>query len=241
MINSANGGAQFSVSNGTISAVITFITNRPLTGLAWLNVFLHVAGLALAAIGVRPGSPLVPLEERLSYLAASPIGWTFAWVAWMCCAASLIAFLAVVTNRLGGEARLAQFGLMIAVTAAGFDLCCDSIYVLVFPMLASWQPPAEAQFLLAERVTGIAGLVVANGGYSISILLVTLALRDQPGIFRFTVGVGYAVAGFGFLLAAAGITWVPWHAAWATPPTIGLFCLWVILVAYSLEPAGRSP
>jgi hypothetical protein len=241
MINSVNGGAQFSVSNGTISAAITFISNRPLVGLAWLNVFLHLVGLALAAVGIRPGSPLVPLPERLSYLAASPLAWTLAWVAWMCCAATLIAFLAVVTNRLGGEARLAQFGLMIAVAAAGFDLCCDSIYLLVFPMLASLQPPAEALFLLVERVTGLAGLVVANGAYSISILLVTLALRGQPGISRLAVGVGCAVAGFGLLLAAAGITWVPWHAAWATPPTIGLFCLWVILVAYSLQPAGRSP
>jgi hypothetical protein len=217
------------------------ITHRPLVGLAWINVFLHLVGLALAAIAIPPGSPLVPLPERLRYLAAGPIAWTFAWAAWMCCAFALVAFLAVLTNRLGEQARLAQLGLMIAVAAAGFDLCCDSIYLLVFPMLASCQPPPETLFLIAERVTGIAGLVVANGAYSISILLLALALRDRPEISPFTVGAGYGVAGFGLLLAAAGITWVPWHAALATPPTIGLFCLWVILVAYSLDPARRSP
>jgi hypothetical protein len=195
----------------------------------------------MAAIGIRPGSPLVPLAERLGYLASRPVGWTFAWVAWILCAVALIAFLAVLTYRLGGQARLAQLGLVIAVVGGAFDLCCDSIYLLVFPMLASWQPPAEALFLTVERVTGIASLVIANGAYSVGILLLTLALRDRPGLARFTIEVGYAVAGFGLLLAAAGFTAVPWHAAWATLPTIGLFCLWVVLVARSLEPAGRSP
>ena len=35
-----------------------------LTVLAWLNVCLHAAGLALAAVGMRPGTPLVSLPER---------------------------------------------------------------------------------------------------------------------------------------------------------------------------------
>ena len=47
-----------------------FRTVRPLMALAWLNVFLHLVALALAAVGMRPGSPLVPLHERLSYLAS---------------------------------------------------------------------------------------------------------------------------------------------------------------------------
>jgi hypothetical protein len=216
------------------------LPHRPLIGLAWLNVFLHLVALALAAVGISPGSPLVPLGERLGYLAGRPVGWTFAWVTWMCCAVALIAFLAVLTHRLA-EARLAQLGLMIAVVGAAFDLCCDSIYLLVFPMLASWQPSAEALFLTTERVTGIASLVIANGAYSVAILLLTLVLRNQPGPARITIGLGYAVAGFGLLLAAAGFTGVPWHAASATLPTIGLFCLWVVLVAGSLEPVGRSP
>src|SRR5947209_7278642 len=45
---------------------------QALVALAWLNVAVHVAGLALAAVGIRPGSPAVPLEERLDYLAGAP-------------------------------------------------------------------------------------------------------------------------------------------------------------------------
>jgi hypothetical protein len=48
-----------------------------------------------------------------------------------------------------------------------------------------------------ERVTGIGSLVIANGGYSIAILLVTRALRGPAA------PLGYAVGGFGLLLAAA--------------------------------------
>lgn len=209
--------------------------------LAWLNVVLHLVALALAAVGMRPGSPLVPLDVRLSYLAGRPLGWTFGWIVWMGCAVALIAFLAVLTYRLGEQARLAQLGLMIAVIGAAFDWCCDSIYLLVFPTLASQQPTAEVLFLTVERVTGIASLVIANGAYSVAILLLTLVLQDRPELARLTIGLGYAVAGSGLLLAGAGFTGVPWHAAWATPPTVGLFCLWVVLVARSLESIGKSP
>jgi hypothetical protein len=214
---------------------------KPIRKLAWLNVALHLAGLVLAAAFIRPGSPLVTLSERLDYLGGAPFGWTCAWVAWMLCAAALIAFLATVTSCLGKEAVLAQLGLMIAVAGIGFDLLCDSIYILIFPMLASQKPPPETLFLTVERATGIASLVIANGAYSVGILLITLALRNRQNLARFTTPIGFAVAGFGLLLAAAGFTGVPWHAAWATPPTIGLFCVWVILVARSLEPARRVP
>jgi hypothetical protein len=222
------------------------LSRRPLLVLAWLNIVLHVAGLALAAVGIRPGSPLVPVEERLDYLQGSHVSWTLAWITWMFCAAGLIAFLATLTQHLHERAgsvsdrSRAQLGLMIAVTGFGFDLFCDSVYLLVFPALASWQHPPEALFLTVERLTGIASMVIANGAYSLGILLFTVALRNRQGLARFTTATGYGVAGFGLLLCAAGFTGVPWHAALATPPTIGLFCVWVLLVARSLEPAGAS-
>jgi hypothetical protein len=46
---------------------------------------------------------------------------------------------------------------------------------------------------------------------------------------------GYAVGVAGLLLATTGFTGVPWHSQWAAPPTIGLFCIWVVLVARSVE------
>jgi hypothetical protein len=211
---------------------------KPLTLLAWANICLHLVALGLAAVGMRPGSPLVPLPERLAYLAEAPLGWTLGWASWMLCAVLLIAFLAAVTGRLGERAALANFGLAVAVTGAGFDLFCDAVYLLVFPRLASWEPPPEQLFLTVERVTGIGSLVIANGAYSVAILLISAALRDRPGVSRLTTGLGYAVGLAGLVLAAAGFTGDPAQAAWATPPTIILFCVWVVLLAGSLDSGG---
>jgi hypothetical protein len=158
----------------------------------------------------------------------------------MFCALALVAFLSLLTQRLGAQAHLAQLGLVIAVVGAAFDLLCDSIYLLVLPMLACRQPPPEDLFLTAERITGIGSLVIANGAYSLAILMMTVSLRDRLGPAPFTTAVGYAVAGFGLFLAAAGFTAVLAHAAYATLPTIGLFCIWVVLVARSLESAERT-
>src|SRR5436190_543361 len=99
---------------------------------------------------MRPGSPLVPLAERLQYLAQAPPGWTLGWAVWMLCAVALLTFLVSVSRRLGAHADLAQLGLMVAVAGAAFDLFCDATYLLVFPMLASSQPPSEALFLTVE-------------------------------------------------------------------------------------------
>jgi hypothetical protein len=209
--------------------------------LAWLNIVLHLAGLATAAIGMRPGTTLVPLRERMEYLAQSPPGWTLGWATWMLCAAALLWFLAAVSQRLENRAGPASVALMIAIAGVSFDLFCDSLYILLFPSLAALGPSQEVLFQLVEKATGIASMVIANGGYSIAILLFTVEFRQRRDLIPGTVPVGYAVAGFGLLLAAAAFTGVPWHAEWATPPTIGSFCVWVVLVAYSFEPVGRKP
>jgi hypothetical protein len=205
---------------------------RTLTVLAWVNVILHILALFLAQFGMRPGSPLVPLPERLQYLAGAPLAWSLDWATWMLCAAALVAFLAALVHRLGERAVLARLGLMIAVAAAAFDLFCDSVYIIILPELARARPLSESLFTTVERLTGIGSLIIANGGYSVAIFLVASALRG------YAAGLAYAVAGFGLLLAAAGFTGVPWHAEWATPPTIGLYCVWVVVVARALEWGG---
>jgi hypothetical protein len=222
------------------------VTSRPfgksvLTPLAWLNVVFHVIALSFAALGMRPGTPLVGLSERLAYLASFPLGWSLGWGAWMLCALALIAFLAVLAHQLHERADLARLALMIAIAGGAFDLFCDTIYITLFPLLASWQPPPEALFLTLERLTAAGSLVIANGLYSIAILLFTLTLRRRQGMGSFPIVVGYLVFGFGMLLAAAGFTGVPWHAEWATGPTIGLFCVWVIAVARSLNSVRGHP
>jgi hypothetical protein len=66
---------------------------RTLTFTAWLNVGLHLLGLALAMTGMRPGTPLVPATERVAYLAERPLLWSLGWATWMLCALALVAFL----------------------------------------------------------------------------------------------------------------------------------------------------
>jgi hypothetical protein len=213
--------------------------DRPLTKLAWLNVMLHLAGLAVAAVGMKPGSLMAPLPDRLAYLASRPLGWTIGWATWILCAIALVAFLAMLTHRLGERASVARLGLTIAIVGAGFDLCCDCTYILVFPMLATDRSTPESLFLVLERIVGIASMVIANGCYAIGILLTTIQLRGRAGTSRLAILVGYAIAVFGLILSAAGFTWVGWHAALATGPTILLFCVWVVLVARGEESPRR--
>jgi hypothetical protein len=156
----------------------------------------------------------------------------------MLCAVLLVALLAAVTWRLGERAELARLGLTVAVLGAGVDLFCDAVYLLIFPTLASGEPPPEQLFLTVERATGIGSLVVANGAYSVAILLISAALHARPGVSRLTCWLGYAVGLAGLGLAAAGFTGDPTHAAWATPPTIGLFCVWAVLLPGSLDSGG---
>jgi hypothetical protein len=47
--------------------------------LASSNVILHVVGPVLAAFGMSPGTPLVPLPQGLEYLPAAPLSTTPNW------------------------------------------------------------------------------------------------------------------------------------------------------------------
>jgi hypothetical protein len=212
------------------------VNRRPLTALAVVNVVLHAAGLAAAAVGMRPGTPLAPLDERLDYLASAPIGWTGGWAVWMLCAAILIAFVFAVARRL--DRPLASLALTLTAAGAAVDLACDAVFLAGFPYVASLRPAPVTLFLAVERLVGIASLTAANGLYSVSTLLLTLSLRTQPRLLPGTLALGYGVFACGMLLAAAGFTGVPSHAEWATPPTIGLYCAWALLVAHSLERPG---
>src|SRR5262249_4598431 len=150
------------------------------------------------------------------------------WSIWMFCACSLIAFLAVAANRLSRPASMARLGLTISVVGCGFDLLCDSVYILAFPLVANWGRSPEI-FLTAERPRGIASLVLATGASSIGTLLIAGEMRRQRcgGMITYLVGLG--VAGFGLVLAAAGFTNEPRHVEVATSVTMLFFFIWVIL------------
>lgn len=210
------------------------ILSRPLTHLAWANVALHALGLAIAAIGMRPGTPAVPLAERMAYVAGQPFGWSAGWGVWIGCVPCLIGFL-ILMAKSSEQRELAGLAVIFGVVGAAFDLCCDALYIVVLPMFAR-VPAGGATFVVVERAVGVGSLLVANGFYSIAVLLATQALCGRPGLVPGTIAAGRGVSFFGGVLALAAFTGSPLHVELASAATIGLHCVWVLLVARSIEP-----
>ncbi len=212
-----------------------------LTFLAWLNVAAHALALVLALVGIPPGSPLVPLADRLHYLSGSPAGWTLGWAVWMACALALVAFLAALAPRLADRGPLPNLAVTLAAAGAVLDLFCDAVYIAVLPRLAGRGPPAVETFLAVEQLANVGGLVAANGMYTLGTLLLTLCLRGCPERAPGVVLVGGGVFVSGMVLVAAGLLGEPRLAEWGTGPTIGLYCVWVLLAARSLDrPPERN-
>jgi hypothetical protein len=218
---------------------VTPPNRRVLTALAWLNVAVHVAGLAFAAVGMRPGSALVGLPERRAYLATFPPGWCLGWGVWMLCALALVAFFAVLARRLPEYPDLAGLAVLLAAAGAAVDLFCDAINITVLPRAAAETEPAL--FLLIDRVTFAGGLIVANGLYSIATLLLTIGLARRPGMPRVVPLLGWGVFVFGMVMVVAGFADSARLAELATGPTIILFCAWAVVVARALERPGGEP
>ena len=190
----------------------------PLEKLAWGNVFLHGVGLVLAVVGMRPGSALVPLEERMAYLAGHPPGWTWGWGVWMVCSLLLLAFVAALRSRVPSLA--ADLALTLTAAGMGVDLMCDVIQIRALPQATVSEP----LFLSLEAVAFTGGATVANGLYTAAVLI--LALKVPAGRMA-----GLATAVFGTAMAVAGLIPSPRLLELATGPTIGFYSLWTILVA----------
>jgi hypothetical protein len=214
---------------------------RTLVFLAWLNVALHGLALLLAGMGMRPGSPLVTLPERVHYLASYPFGWSLGWVTWMLCTLALIAFFAAMTHYLQNRPSLSRLAVIIVAAGGMIDLFCDVLYITVLPLLAAQTPVPEATFLAVERAANAGGLIVANGAYATGVLLLTACLPRVGESGRWVILIGYAVFGFGTILVVAGFLGEPWLAAIGTGPTIVLYCLWTVLVARFLRSAECRP
>jgi hypothetical protein len=213
---------------------------RLLIGLAWLNVAMHVLGLVLAVVGIRPGTPAFDLAARQDYVAAAPLLWVLGWATWMLCAFVQVAFYAALAARLPERAALAGFAVMLACAGLAVDWSCDVTYIAVLPSLAAMGPAATLLFQTVERLSQLGGLAVANTLYWLATLLLTLGLAGRPGVSRWAVGLGCLVAVFGAQMTAAGFTGVSWKMELATGPTIGCFCLWVLITAYQTLPLAPS-
>jgi hypothetical protein len=214
---------------------IAGVSTRRLAGLAWANVVLHGAGLAFAVLGMRPGTPLVPLAERMAYLAGSPAGWMWGWGVWMLCSLLFTAYMVFLERLLPGPPLLARLAVVLAAAGMGADLLCDVVQISVLPFAAAQGPSGTPLFLALERLASSGGLTVANGLYTVGVLLMTLCLRriEKLGLPARVAGYGTVVGGT--VMAVAGLVPSAALAAAATGPTILFYSVWTVLVARGLS------
>ena len=203
---------------------------RLLIPLAWANAAAHGIGLIVAWRALRPGSLVLPLAARMHYLAASSSAWRWGWGIWMLCALLLVSFVAVLRRQIPGDPVAAQLALHLTAAGMAVDLLCDAFQIQALPLAARAGP---GLFLVLERLAFFGGLTVANGLYTIGVLLLNVCLRDRIGsIARWA---GWATVVSGFALAVEGIAPSQALLAAATGATLGFFCLWTLRVAYDLR------
>jgi hypothetical protein len=205
-------------------------SQRALPTLAWANVALHGVGVAVAWYGMRPGSIVAPLAERMAYLASRPAGWIGGWGIWMICTVLLVSFMAVLRSRLPVPSPAADLALAFTAAGMGVDLLCDVIQVQALP-LAAVGP--GSLFLLLERIAFTGGATMANGLYTAGVVLMTVCLRPATVATRLA---GWATGISGAVMALSGLVLSPALFQASTGPTIGFYALWTVLVARDLRP-----
>jgi len=207
-------------------------SQKALSGLAWANVALHGAGLAVAWFGMRSGGIAAPLNERMAYVAGRPAGWIGGWGIWMICAVLLVAFMAVLRSRLPTPNPAADLALAVSAAGMGVDLLCDVIQIQALPLAAAAGPGQITPFLILERIAFTGGTTVANGLYTMGVVLMTTCLRNATVATRLA---GWATGVSGGMMALSGLVLSPSLLVASTGPTIGFFSLWTVLVARDLR------
>jgi hypothetical protein len=205
-------------------------SSRLLPTLAWGNVVLHGLGLALAWFGMRPGSVVVPLAERMAWLAGRPPGWTWGWGVFMLCTLLLVAYMAALRSRIPGQPVAALLAVVFTAAGIAVDLLCDVLQIQVLPLAAQGDPDL---FLAFERLAFTGGATVANGLYTTGVLLMTFCLRGLAGTPARLAG--WATAVSGYAMVVAGLLPSPELLLITTGPTLGFYSLWTVLVARDLS------
>ena len=206
---------------------------RRLEILAWANVILHGVGLTVAWFGLRPGSVVAPLAERMAYLAADPAVWRWGWGIFMLCTLVLVAYTAVLERLLPPRSTAARLALVLTASGMAVDLLCDVLQISVLPLAAAAGPAATPLFLAVERLAFTGGATAANGLYTTGVLLMILGAGHRAGAPARLAG--YATVAAGYAMAAAGLLPSPALLQASAGPTLGFYCLWTVLLARDLR------
>ncbi len=187
--------------------------------LGWFTGLLHVFALSLAGLFLRPGSILAPAAERAAYIAAEPWAWKLSWAVWVVAALAFLVFQVGCRRALPGP--LTRWAMLPTLLAVVTDLSCDWMWIVDVPAAAA----AGADFSVIESRAFFGGSVIANGLYTVAVLLTGLAL---PRHRVYTAAV--VVTGFGFSLVAA-LFW-PTAIVVLSGATILTYSVWAVRVTY---------
>lgn len=181
--------------------------------------FNALAFVALA-LGLRHGTELFPLADRIAFVEGHPLLWRAGWCVWMAAALSLLAFYAWWGARVTARAAFAAF----LVAAAG--LCCDLSAESLF---VCWLP---RDF---ERIQAVGTFLtggMANGLYTVAGIILTLSTPNLRGGLRawawLAWGAGILLSVFAFAGSAIG-------SAVSATALFLLFCPWVAVAGRSLR------
>lgn len=215
---------------------------RQVRAAAWLAAGLNAAGLCFAVAGMRPGAPGAPLEARLQFLAAAPLGWTLGWGVWMLAALAVVVFFTHLARAVRGQAGL--LGLALVAMGAAVDLLCDVVQLTVIPQVAAaalTDPGGRALFLALDRGLWAGGVVVACGLYCLGVAVVTQGLaRDDLAPKPLRAASLCTLLG-GAVWIAAELLLARAVLPAATAVTVGAFMVWALLVPRALEGSdGRG-
>lgn len=178
-----------------------------------------LAFLALA-LGLRHGTEMAPLADRIAFVEGHPLLWRAGWCAWMAAALSLLGFYAWWGCRVPARAATAAF----LVAAAG--LCCDLFAESLF---IGWLPDDfEAVQARGTLLTG----GMANGLYTAAGIILTLATPGLRSGLRAWAWLAWAC---GILLSVFSFAGSPMGTAVSATALFLLFCPWVVVAGRALR------
>jgi hypothetical protein len=176
---------------------------------------------------MRPGAPMMPLAERLPWLAARPLGWTLGWAVWILAAVALVTLFAMLLRPL--PRSHGPLALALVAIGAAVDLTCDVLQMIVVPLVAAADQPAL--FLALDRALWGGGVILGSGLYCAGMAVATHGLARRGRASRALVASCIACCGCCVVWVVAEVA----HARAVLEPitglTIGAFIVWALILA----------
>lgn len=200
---------------------------------AVLTIVLHLLGLLAAVFWIKPGMLGLDNDAAMSHIETS-VGWRLGWGVWALAALAFVAFMAALERFCGANSTLSRLAMMVGVAAAAIDCLFDLIHITVSPELMNleFRPSGRVMFYAFERLASSGGIILANGLYSIAVVLMTEALRDK--LTPLVRVLGWVVLITGLALSATDFSSNHRMPEYFAGPAIGSYMLWVFAATWSL-------